>query len=260
MAEEAEDVTIQTTDSVVVDSAVETTTETTSSEVEQTADTEVATDNTETTETSGAAVEEQETDSQTAAETEELKPKSQNRFQQLANDNRHLREQIKELEDLQIPTQDDYIEQGMDETQAKLSVLEAKQQQRDAIDSVVYLNQSVDNDLANVMREFPVLDPSSKQFNEKLATSVMSQYDRDSGAEYDKTGIMIRTAQLPYQYIKDKMDLVSMASAQAKVEAQKNVESMVSQADTPSSTAPVPTDSATESIDQMRERLGGLKF
>lgn len=256
MAEEANDVVQDTpvTDAVV--DTVETTTDT-SSEVEQTA---------EETQADAPAEAEESTDSTAEAETdsveentEELKPKSQNRFQRLANENRELKDQVKQLESLKVPTEEDYIDSGMDATEAKLSALEANLQQRDAVESIVSLNHSVDSDLEQTMREYPQLDPQSKQFNEKLAASVMAQYDRDSGAEYDKSGIMIRTSQLPYEYIKDKMNLVGMASAQAKVEAQKNVESMVAHADTPSSTAPT-QDPKTETTEQMRERLAGIKF
>lgn len=257
MAEEANDVVqdvAPVTDAVV--DTVETTTDP-SSEVEQTAE-ETQADTEVEAEESTEETAEAETDS-VEENTEELKPKSQNRFQRLANENRELKDHVKQLEALKVPTEEDYIDSGMDATEAKLSALEANLQQRDAVESIVNLNQSVESDLEQTMREYPQLDPQSKQFNEKLASSVMAQYDRDSGAEYDQSGIMIRTSQLPYEYIKDKMNLVGMASAQAKVEAQKNVESMVAHADTPSSTAPT-QDPKTETTEQMRERLAGIKF
>jgi hypothetical protein len=255
MAEEAVNDVVQDAPIEAVVDTVETTTDA-SSDVEQTTgSTEPAEE--QATEDSNEA-EATETDSNDVAE-EPLKPKSENRFQKLANENRNLKEQIKQFEALQVPTEEDYIESGMTQEQAEVAAIKANLQQRDAVESIVHLNQSVESDLERTMREYPQLDPSSKQFNEKLAASVMAQYDRDSGAEYDESGIMVRTTQLPYEYIKDKMELISMASAQAKVEAQKNVESMVSAADTPSSTAPA-YDPKTETLEQMRERLASVTF
>lgn len=267
MAEEAVDVT--PTDVTPVETpteapevAVETTTETPSSEVEQTTE---ATEVDESTEevTDEAEVKETETEDVKVDETEELKPKSQNRFQRLANENRVLKQKLMEAEELKVPTEEEYLESGQDEVTASLNAIKAERQQEKAVEQIVYLNQSVDTDIEKVMHEYPALDPTSKVFNEKLAMSLMGQYDTDTGAQYiEQNGqkIMVSTTQLPYDYIKEKMNLIGMASDQAKIEAQKNVESMVAHADTPSSSAPQPADSSQETLEQMRERLATLKF
>lgn len=261
MAEEAVDVTPETTE--VVEDAVETTTETESSEVEQTTEETEESEQSEETESTDEAEVETETEDVTVDETEELKPKSVNRFQQLANENRNLKQQLKELEELQVPTEEDYLESGQDELTASINALKAEREQEKAVEQIVYLNQSVDSDIEKVMGDYPVLNPKSPEFNEKLAQSLMGQYDTDTGAQYvEQNGqkIMVSTTQMPYDYIKEKMDLIGMASAQAQIVAQKNLESMVSQADTPSSSAPQPSDPSNESIDEMRDRLSGIKF
>lgn len=254
MAEEAVQDVSPIESEVTQEVAVEPTTETTPSEVEQTADEEVTEEATETSE------EATETESDPVTEETELAPKSQNRFQRLANENRDLKEKIKTMEELQVPTEQDYLDDGQDPVTAKLNAMDARLAQKDAVDSVIHLNQSIDNDLSRAFNEFPQLNPDSKNFNERLAKSIMDQYDRDSGAQYDgESGIMISTTQLPYTYIKDKMDLIGIASSQAKVEAQKNVESMVGHADISASTASTITPE-NETIDQMRDRLAGVKF
>jgi hypothetical protein len=264
MAEEATDVIPETTE--VVEDAVETTTETESSEVEQTTE-ETQAEETESVEASEDSEEESDStetvaeEESEADETKELKPKSQNRFQQLANERNYWKQKAEELEQLKVPTEEDYLEAGDDELTASVKAIKAERERDKAVDSIVNLNQSITNDMQAVQHEFPELDPNSKVFNEKLAKSLMDQYDRDTGAEYDPdSGLMISTTQLPYQYIKDKMDLIGMTKAEATVEAQKNVERMVAQSDTPSSTAPQPQNTNGESLEQMRERLAGLKF
>ena len=237
---------------------VETTTAPQSQETEQTAPTETTEAPAE--ETQGEQATEEAPAEGLTPEEPELKPQSQNRFQKLANENRNLREQIRQLEQLKVKTADDFIEEGYDETAAEIQAVKEALAQRDAVDTVVNLNNAVNTDMERVLREYPQLDPSSKDFNKDLAVSIMQQYDRDAVAEYDpETGIMISTNQYPYDYIKSKMDLISAARAQAQVEAQRNVEHMVAHADTPSASAPS-GPVGEETLEQMRERLGGVTF
>ena len=266
MAEEATDVT-PTVEEPVATGAVEPTTEATSSEAEQTAvepqdESTTAQEEAPSEKTVMADSQEPETEGATPNETEGLKPKSQVRFQKLANENRVLKEELRQLKELQVPSKEDYIEDGDDELTASVKALEADRAQEKAVNQIVELNQFVDTDIEKAMREFPLLNPQSKEFNPSLAQSLMEQYDSDSGAQYvEQNGqqVMISTSQLPYEYIKSKMDLIGIVSANAKVQAQKNVESMVAQADTPMSTAPQ-TENQNETIEQMRDRLANVKF
>lgn len=250
MDEESNGVDTSTNDVAVDTTAAESpTTEEVSAEVE---DTESANASTGQQEDVGGA---EETE---AGDGAELKPKSQNRFQKLANENRGLRERVAELEQLAVPTEQDYIDGGYDGTEAKLNALEARIQQRDAVESITNLNHSVDSDMARILHEYPELDPSNtEKFNKDLAIDLFSQFDRDSGAQYTQDGILLQTNQLPYQYIKDKMQLIEKASAKARVSAQKAVESMVASAETTSSAAPkVSKDAKDKSIEELEAELG----
>lgn len=229
-----------------------------SSEEIATQDEPVESDETNTSEETEAVEEEQR-------ETE-LSPKSQNRFQKLANEknrfeqeSRQLRERVSQLEQLQVPTEEDYLQGGYNPMEAKVNAMQAHMQQRDAIEKVERLNNAIDLDSIRIKHEFPQLDPTNKEeFNHELTKSLFSQYERDSGIQFTKDGIVMGTNQLPYQYIKDKMDLIGIASANARVRAQKDVEKMVSAADAQGSRAPaVPQDN---SLEAMRERLSDVKF
>lgn len=188
---------------------------------------------------------------------EDLAPKSQNRFQTLANRNRELEAKLKEYEQFYAPTKEEYIEGGYDESEARINAVEAKLAQTEAINQVKELNLAVDNDMVRVVTEYPELDPKSDKFNEKLAKSLMSQYDKDSQAVYSEDGIVLSTKQLPYEYIKDKMDLLGLVKQTERTTAQKNVERMVAAAETPTGQAP---SHGEETLEQMRERLSQVKF
>lgn len=190
---------------------------------------------------------------------EGLTEKSQNRFQKLANRNRELEEKIAQLEQLQVPTEEDYLEGGYDPIEAKVNAMQAERQQEKAIAQVERLNSAYDTDMLRIMNEYPQLNPKSDQFSEELAMELFTQYDQDSGVQYTEDNIVLGANQLPYQYIKDKMNLIGKATAKAQVKAQKDVERMVAAADTQGSKAPsVPA--GTETLEQMRERLSEVKF
>lgn len=252
MDEQSSDVTAST------DAAVDTTVDE-SSATEQVSEVEApAEDNTD-------VSDEQSDDTGETAETEtsdgeELKPKSQNRFQKLANENRDLKERVAQLEQLAIPSEQDYIDGGYDPTEAKLNVLEARLEQRDSIEKVTALNHAIDTDMSRILHEYPALDPNSKEFNRDLAIDLFTQYDKDSGAQYTEDGITLNTNQLPYQYISDKMRLIQKARAEAKVKAQKAVESMVSAADTTSSKAPVVKKEAKDMTSKELESSLGIVY
>lgn len=222
------------------DETVETTTEVESPTIEQTdSETTEQVEVTEETQTE----EETEADQADGEETD-LKPKSQNRFQKLANENRSLREQVAKLEQLAVPTEQDYIDGGYDPTEAKLNALEAKIQRNEAVEQITYLNSTFDTDMVRIAHEYPQLDPRSPEYNEALTEKLFNQFDQDNGTEYSD-GIVLRADKTPYQYIKDKMDLIGIASQKAKVQAQRDVEQMVAAAETPTSTAP-PAKSSSE--------------
>lgn len=253
-----------TNDAVVQDApVVEETTTQDSSPVEQTVD-----ESSEDVATPDEPVEDAETNTSEDTESAEseddlampegLAPKSENRFQKLANRNRELEERVKQLEEFKVPTEQDYIDGGYDPMEAKVNAMQAEWQQSQALGKVKELNQDYETDMVRIIHEYPQLDPTNDLYNEKLAIGLFTQYDRDSGTQYADGGVVLTTNQLPHQYIKDKMDLIGIASANERVKAQKNVERMVSAADTQGSRAPaVSKDDSTEAL---RDRLADIKF
>lgn len=231
MDEESNDVTAQ-------GATVEQTTDTESSTVEQ-ATTEVK-DDVATSEDTTEGEDTQTGESEEQVSDEKLAPKSQNRFQKLANEKRaaesrilELEQKISQLEQFDVPTEQDYIDGGYEPVEAKLNAMQAEMAQMKEISKVKALNASVEGDMVRIVHEFPQLDPSSPEFKEDLAVQLFTQYDQDAETQYADGGIVLQAKQLPYEYIKAKMNLIGLASKDASVKAQKSVERMVSVAETP---------------------------
>ena len=248
-----------------VEPVAEPTADVDSSTTEQTAEevtTEVATtEDTEAVETETAETE--VTDEAPAeSETEEtLAPKSKNRFQKLANErkelaieNRDLKAKLAQLAELQVPTEQDYLDGGYEPIEAKVNAMQAQLNQRDSIEKINSLNMAIDNDMGRIIHEYPALDPNSPEFNKELAQTLFEQYDKDSGARYAQDGTVLDTNQLPYEYINNKMKLVGLASKKAQVKAQQSVEKMVAQAETP--TGSPPKEAKEMTIAEMEAQYG----
>jgi predicted RNase H-like nuclease (RuvC/YqgF family) len=245
MTDEVTDVTV--TEDVT---PVEQTTEVESSTNEQAAEqvTEEASE-----ETEQGQADEPETEASDSEET--LAPKSQNRFQKLANENRELRTKIAQLEQVQVPTEQDYLDGGYDPIEAKVNAMQAEMQRDRQVNEITNLNKDIDNDMARIIHEYPQLDPKSPQFNKNLAVKLFDQYDKDSGAQYADDGIVLAANQLPHEYIKNKMELIGIASQQAQVKAQKSVEKMVAASETPTGKV-APKATGEMSTREMEESLG----
>jgi hypothetical protein len=244
MAEDSQSVT-DVTDAPAQEAPVAEPVETTEVESQPTEETQDTTEQAEVTE-----------QTETTDTHEELSEKSQNRFQKLANENRDLKAKLAEIESLQVPTEQDYLDGGYDPVEAKVNALEANYNRDRQVDQIMQLNQVIDNDMNRIIAEYPQLNPKSPEFNQDLAKNLFNQYDQDSAAEYTEDGITLKTNQLPYQYIKNKMELVGLATAKAKVQAQKEVEQMVAAADTPGSKAPPATDLKDKSTKDLEKELG----
>jgi hypothetical protein len=202
-----------------------------------------------------------ETDGDEEAPEETLAPKSQNRFQKLANEkreladrNRLLEERLAELQEFAVPTEQDYIDGGYDPIEAKLNALQAEMSQTKEMSKVKSLNAAVENDMVRIVHEFPQLDPKNPEFKQDLAVTLFNQYDKDAATQY-ADGIVLKTNQLPYDYIKEKMELIGLASKGAKVAAQKSVEKMVSAAETPTGKV-TPKATGEMSTKELEKSLG----
>lgn len=257
-------------ESTVVNEVVEQpTTQTESATVENT---EVASDTAEVTEVTEA--EESPVDVENTVETEapvdaeeteaqpiETKSKgAQERIRHLANENRQLREYAASLEALKANTEEDYIAAGYEQERAEFLAFKESVEQDKAINAVVQLNSSIDNDVNSILRDFPEFNPKSDKFiGEAEAKEVAAMYDEWADVQYDPQGrIAVSAKALPYDFYKRQADLIRKSQARAGVKAQASAEKMLASAEPQASS--VPADSGDDSIEAMRDRLANIKF
>lgn len=256
-------------ESTVVSEVVEQpTTQTESATVENT---EVASDTAEVTEAEESQVEVENTAETEATETTEAEDTeaqpietkgkgAQERIRHLANENRQLREYAAQLEALKANTEEDYINAGYEQERAEFLAFKESVEQDKAINAVVQLNSSIDNDVNSILRDFPEFNPKSDKFiGEAEAKEVAAMYDEWADVQYDPQGkIAVSAKALPYDFYKRQATLIRNSQAKAGVKAQASAEKMMASVEPQTSAAPPAGND--DSIEAMRERLSTIKF
>jgi hypothetical protein len=222
-------------------------------------DTATDTEESEATETDGDQEEADETETP-QGEDKTLKPKSENRFQNLANENRELRQKVEQLTSqvYQPATEDELTETVNPETGENFNRLEAKfeayrqQQELDKYNSQVVGSQmEIGNEAYAVISDFPQFNPDDKEnFDEELATEAADLLEanliRDPNVpEIDPQtanptgkGLIIGSNISPYKLYKTLARASGISATKAQIKGQEATEKMLANADTAGSVSP----------------------
>lgn len=198
-----------------------------------------------------------------------LSPKSENRFQQLANDNRALRQQIEELQakKAQFATEQDLVNEVNPETGEyytpqeieRISWQQSREAQAERVNQELYAaqvqqNQQVTSDeTMKAVKDFPLLDPNSKdyvpeigqQYAEALNDSFIyvlqngQQANRSAllanGINPETQATLVGYSTSPYKLAKLAADAFNRAKTQGETigqaNAQKATEKMLANVD-----------------------------
>lgn len=180
---------------------------------------------------------------------EKLAPKSENRFQKLANENRDLRERNQQLESLklqesQLASEQELLGQVNPETgdyytpqeAERLAFAQSREQRAQSLAQERYSlevtqNQQIIRDEAEkALTEFPIFDDASTEYNPELT----AQADRlMQESLIVQNGVIVGSTHSPYQIYKTIADATKANSAQYEANAQKATEKMLANADQP---------------------------
>lgn len=174
-----------------------------------------------------------------------LAPKSENRFQKLANDNRELRERIAKLtsQETQVATEQELMGEINPETGDYYSPQEAERiarhqtnenlsqslaQERYVLE--VQANQeALSSEAVKALEEFPIFDERSKDYRPELATQADNLLKQS--LIFDQNGTLVGSQLSPYQLYKTIADSTQVNNPQIQAKAQRSVEKMLANAD-----------------------------
>lgn len=168
-----------------------------------------------------------------------LKPKAENRFQQLANENKDLRAQIEQLhaQVYKPQTVEELMDEGLSQELAEVRSLKQELEVQ-AYNSKVYETQvQLESDSQRVVQDFPIFDPESSEYIPELAEQARQNLQKAIVTDQN-TGQIIGFNQSPYQIYKPIADAYKMSSIRGKIEGQRATEKMLANVDAPASVTP----------------------
>lgn len=183
-----------------------------------------------------------------AEETEEKPfPKAEERKAQLSADIRDLvaerkslREEVERLnaQVYQPATEDELMqEQGLSATDAKLEALNQRMQIKEYNDRVVESQLSLSSDSQRVLREFPIFDPDSDQYEAEIAENAAQLME--SNLIIDPNTNQVIGSHVPvYQLYKSIASAHNISATKGKLAGQKATETMMANADVSTAAAP----------------------
>lgn len=206
-----------------------------------------------------------ETQAEEKPQDEELAPKSVNRFQKLANENRVLKEQIAELTSkVYVPQQPEDIEQEVNpetgeqytRAEARIAAFEQRQELRDYTEKISENQRELNQESFEILNTFPIFNPTlangkpNPEFKPELAEHAarvmeanlirdpnIPEVDPSTGQPTGK-GLPIGYHASPYQIYAPIAEAYELSAKENQIKGQKATEQMMASVDTPSSSGP----------------------
>jgi hypothetical protein len=192
-------------------------------------------------------------------EDKPLSPKSENRFQKLANVNKELTSENKELkaeierlnnEVYKPQTEQELIDEGLSPEMAEVRALKQSMELRDFNARVYETQVSLSNEAAEVINNYDIFNPDSESFEPEIAAQAAEALSRSlirdpnteqrdqNGNPIPGTGQIIGYNVSPLQIYKPIADAYEKAKAAGQIKGQKATDQMLSNVDAPSSVPP----------------------
>jgi len=242
---------------------------------EQTPIKETAAEETETKEadTSTEAVksEETETEGEKAEETEssseddEAAKKRRNdemARQRIQNSQKTRQDVLKQVDETYAPKgQDEFIAEGLSESDAKIEALRQEMQFRETRNYIADLNAGLKSDAQTVLTEHPVYNPDSKDYDADFTKEVQEAYQQAARLQTDENGIVIN-AEVGLQDFYSRMARIrDTGNQRGTVQGQKDALKMLSRTESTGSTNTNSTEKKFEdmSIQEMEAKLGTVR-
>ena len=193
------------------------------------------------------------------SEEKPLAPKSENRFQKLANENRTLREQIEKMTAETYETQT--VEQLTDtvnpdtgepytRAEAAVASLEQRLQMKEFNEKVTQTHSVLGSESYEILQEMPMFNPDSPEFDAELAEIAadtleanlirdpnMQEIDPATGKPTGR-GVVVDFHRSPKQIYSKLAKIHATSETKGRQQGQKDTQEMLANADSPGSAAP----------------------
>lgn len=185
-------------------------------------------------------------------------PKSENRFQKLANENRALKEQVSQLtsQAYQAQSPEDLEQEVNPETgeqysraEAKIAAFEQRQELRDYNDRVTEAQLTIGQESQQILESLPIVNPDSPEYKPEIAQAAAQAFEAnlirdpnipevDQNGQRTGQGIIVGYHAPPSLIYQPIAQAYEMSKVEGQIQGQKATEQQLSRVDAPSSASP----------------------
>lgn len=188
---------------------------------------------------------EAESEEERAKGAEARKQALQSEIRELVSKRNELRAEVEQANTkaYRTETAEELAEKGLSEEEANAEIMRQEAEMREFNIHVADLNSTLNLEALQVMQDFPVFDPDSKDYDKDLSNRVRGLYEQAAQPKVDpRTGLVIQSNLPPYEFYKAFAETHQTSSAKSRVEGriegEKASDKNLAAAETPSSTAP----------------------
>lgn len=170
---------------------------------------------------------------------EERKTQLNTEIRDLVSQRNAIRTEVEKLnaDTYQVATEDELVAQGMDPLTAKVEALDQRSQLSDYNNKVADAQLTLESESQRVLREFPMFDENSTEFNKDLTAQASSLLQES--LEFDpNTGQVTGSKVSPYQLYKTLATAAQASKTDGQIEGQKAAEKQLANSDTLPGAAP----------------------
>lgn len=180
--------------------------------------------------------------------------------QRIASQNRKTRQDVlKQVDENYAPkSEEEFVAEGLSAAEAKIEALRQEMQFRDTRNYIADLNTGLKNDAEIVIRDHPIYDESSPDYDPEFTKEVEEAYKIASRLQVDENGVVLN-AEVPLGDFYSRMAKIrERGNVRGQVDGQKDALKMLSRTEPVGSTNTKSTEksAADMSIQEMEEKYG----
>jgi len=181
---------------------------------------------------------------------------ARNAWQQRQRDRQQIAEQIDQ--DYAPKTADQLVAEGTDPATAQIEALRQEMTFNNERNRVSELNAGMRVEAVEVMKDFPVFDPSSPQFDPDFTKDVEESYKDAARLQTNEDGSLILNADKPlYDHYQRMARIYNRGTSKGTVQGQEQMADMIARTENPGGSSSV-NGPAPGSLEEMEERLANV--
>lgn len=182
---------------------------------------------------------EEPTEDKPLGKAEERKLKLNTEIRDLVSKRNELKSEVEKAnaEVYQPATEDELVEDGYSETDAKVEALRQEIEMRNYNDKVTEAQLTLNSESERVIQDFPIFDDNSPDYDEDLAVQTGELLEANLIRD-PNTKQVIGSNISPYKLYKTIASAAAASTAKGQLKGQKDTENMLANADSPASVAP----------------------